>query len=102
LFRNADRLLISADAFITVEQDSMYKVLVQKEEVCGPPVYLTTDWNAAYESVRKLALLDPQTVVPGHGTAMHGEELKAGLQHLITNWKEVALPEHGKWVKQEQ
>jgi glyoxylase-like metal-dependent hydrolase (beta-lactamase superfamily II) len=42
-FRKIDRLLISADAVITVKQDSMYRVLVQKKEVCGPPVYLTTD-----------------------------------------------------------
>lgn len=98
LFRERDRLLISADAFITVEQDSMYKVLVQKEEVCGPPVYLTTDWDAAYDSVKRLDALDPQVVVPGHGTAMHGEDLKKGLDNLIRNWKEEALPSHGKWV----
>jgi glyoxylase-like metal-dependent hydrolase (beta-lactamase superfamily II) len=97
-FREQDRLLISADAVITVRQDSMYRVLVQKEEVCGPPVYLTTDWDAAYESVQRLAALHPQILVPGHGTALHGAELQEGLQHLIRNWKEVALPDHGKWV----
>ncbi|HEY1025555.1 MAG TPA: MBL fold metallo-hydrolase [Sphingobacteriaceae bacterium] len=100
LFRERDRLLISADAFITVKQDSMYKVLIQKEEVCGPPVYLTTDWEAAYDSVQRLAALDPQTVISGHGTAMHGAELKEGLQNLVSNWKEVAVPDHGRWVKQ--
>jgi glyoxylase-like metal-dependent hydrolase (beta-lactamase superfamily II) len=49
LFRQEDSLLISADAFVTVKQDSMYRVMAQKMEVCGPPVYLTTDWNAAYD-----------------------------------------------------
>jgi len=102
LFRSSDRLLISADAFVTVEQDSMYKVLTQKEEVCGPPVYLTTDWDAAYESVERLAALNPEIVITGHGTAMHGEALRKGLQTLITNWKEVALPDHGKWVRHEE
>src|SRR5690606_30868592 len=66
LFREKDRLLIPADAFVTVRQDSLYRVLVQKEEVCGPPVYLTTDWDAAYASVKRLAGLDPQTVISGH------------------------------------
>jgi glyoxylase-like metal-dependent hydrolase (beta-lactamase superfamily II) len=99
LFREEDRLLISADAFITVKQDSMYKVLLQKKEVCGPPVYLTTDWEAAYESVQRLAALNPQTVIPGHGTAISGDELREGLSALIKNWNEVAVPDHGKWVK---
>lgn len=98
LFRESDRLLISADAIITVQQDSMYRVLVQKEEVCGPPVYLTTHWDAAYASAQKLVALQPQTIIPGHGTAMQGEALKTGLDHLIRNWNEVALPDHGKWV----
>ncbi len=101
LYRKSDRLLISADAFITVRQDSMYRVLTQKMEVCGPPVYLTTDWDAAYNSVKTLADLDPVTVIPGHGTAMLGLELYDGLFNLIKNWRDVALPAHGKWVKRE-
>jgi glyoxylase-like metal-dependent hydrolase (beta-lactamase superfamily II) len=98
-FRERDRLLISADAFVTVRQDSMYRVLMQKKEVCGPPVYLTTDWNAAYESVKRLAALNPETVIAGHGTAMHGTELKEGLENLLRNWQEEAVPDHGKWVR---
>lgn len=100
LFRESDRLLISADAFVTVKQDSMYRVLVQKKEVCGPPVYLTTDWDAAFESVKKLAALNPETVISGHGTAMQGNELREGLERLISNWNEEAVPDHGKWVKE--
>jgi len=99
LYRKSDGTLLSADAFITVEQDSMYKVLIQKKEVCGPPVYLTTDWEAAYQSVKKLAALNPLTVISGHGTAMKGDELKNGLTKLVNNWEELALPSHGKWVK---
>ena len=101
-FRPADHLLISADALITVRQDSLYRVLLQKEEVCGPPVYLTTDWDAAHTSAEKLAALQPQTLVPGHGTAMQGEELQQGLHHLLANWQQEAVPDYGKWVKQVQ
>jgi glyoxylase-like metal-dependent hydrolase (beta-lactamase superfamily II) len=99
LFRESDAALISADAIITVKQDSMYKVLVQKKEVCGPPVYLTTNWHAAYDSVKKLAALNPQIVVPGHGTAMEGEELTEGLKTLVEEFNTVAVPEHGRFVK---
>lgn len=99
LFRESDATLISADAIITVKQDSMYKVLVQKKEVCGPPVYLTTNWQAAYESVKKLEALNPQIVVPGHGTAMEGAELTEGLRKLVDEFEEVAVPEHGKFVR---
>ncbi len=100
LFRESDRILISADAIITVRQDSMYRVLLQKEEVCGPPVYLTTNWEEAFESVRRLASLNPAVIVPGHGTAMQGAELQKGLQHLLHHWNEEAVPDHGKWVKE--
>lgn len=47
LFREKDRTLIAGDAFITVKQDSLAKVLVQEREVNGPPRYLTTDWQLA-------------------------------------------------------
>jgi len=97
-FRETDRLLLSADAFVTVKQDSMYRVLVQKQQVCGPPVYLTTDWDAAYASVKTLAALNPNIVVAGHGTAMGGNELAGGLNELVQNWKEAAVPSHGKFV----
>lgn len=98
LFRERDGVLISADALITVKQDSLYKVLIQKEEVCGPPVYLTTNWSEARQSVENLAALNPKILVPGHGTAMSGSDLKAGIDHLLENWEEEAVPRHGRWV----
>lgn len=101
-FRDSDRLLLSGDAFITVRQDSFYKVLIQKKEVNGPPRYLTTDWRAAKESVLKLQALQPAFVIPGHGSAMEGEELKDGLDKLATHFDEIALPEHGKFINGEE
>jgi len=98
-FRKTDGILLAADAFVTVQQDSLYKVLVQDTEVCGPPVYLTTDWSAAYRSVKKLAALQPHIAITGHGTAMQGEELAEGLRNLVRNWADVAVPAHGKWVR---
>lgn len=97
-FRESDRALIAGDAFVTVEQESLYKVATQKEEVHGPPAYFTPDWNAAYRSVRKLEALAPEIGATGHGTPMRGEALRSGLRHLVENWDEIAVPEHGKYV----
>lgn len=98
LFRESDRVLLAADAFVTVRQDSLYKVLIQKKEVNGPPRYLTTDWHAAWESVKRLADLQPDLVIAGHGQAMEGDELRDGLQQLVRYFKERAIPDHGKYV----
>ncbi|MEC5424609.1 MBL fold metallo-hydrolase [Virgibacillus sp. C22-A2] len=97
-FRESDSLLLSGDAFITVRQDSFYNVLFQREEVNGPPRYLTTDWTAAWESVKQLASLEPDIVVPGHGTSMKGEKLREGLNKLVENFAQVAIPDYGRYV----
>lgn len=98
LFREEDRTLIAGDAFVTVRQDSLYKVLVQKMEVCGPPRYFTTDWQAAWESVKKLAALKPRVAVTGHGTPMEGEELDEGLTKLVQDFEKVAIPDYGRYI----
>jgi glyoxylase-like metal-dependent hydrolase (beta-lactamase superfamily II) len=97
-YRGKDKTLIAGDAFITVRQDSLYKVLIQKKEVNGPPRYLTTDWNEAFQSVKKLEQLQPEIAVTGHGTAMEGTELRSELKNLVDNFDELAVPQHGKYV----
>ena len=97
-FRDSDKTLIAGDAFITVRQDSLYQVLLQKEEINGPPRYLTTDWTAAWESVKNLELLQPSLVIPGHGNAMKGEVLHDGLKRLVEDFDRLAIPDHGKYV----
>jgi glyoxylase-like metal-dependent hydrolase (beta-lactamase superfamily II) len=100
-FRESDRTLIAGDAFVTVKQDSFYKVLIQKEEVHGPPPYLTTDWTAARASVRKLDALVPQLVITGHGSHMEGEEMRKALHRLAIQFDDLALPDHGKYVDEQ-
>lgn len=97
-FREADNVLIAGDAFITVRQDEFWKVLVQKQEVNGPPRYFTNDWKAAKRSVEKLAALKPETAVCGHGIPMSGSGLRKGLEALVSGFDEIALPDHGKYV----
>lgn len=98
LFREQDRALIVGDAFVTVKQEYLYKVLTQEQEISGPPRYLTTDWKAAKESVQTLASLKPTAAVTGHGLPMTGEMLTENLQKLAKNFDEIAKPDYGKYV----
>lgn len=99
-FRAKDKSLIVGDAFITVRQDSFYRVLVQKQELNGPPRYLTPDWKAAKASVEKLEALKPEVAVAGHGPFMRGEDLRQGLEDLVFHFEEKAVPDYGKYVNQ--
>ncbi len=96
LYRAEDGVLIAGDAFVTVEQESLYKVATQKQEIHGPPAYFTPDWNAAEESIRVLQALNPSVAATGHGTPMEGEALAQGLLGLIADFDEVAIPNHGR------
>lgn len=98
LWRESDRLLISGDAVVTTDQESAYAVLVQKAEIHGPPAYLTPDWDASRESVRKIAELQPETIVSMHGPALHGPAMQEALQVLARDFDEIAVPEHGRYV----
>ena len=96
LWRENDRALIAGDAFITTAQESAYAVAVQKEEMHGPPKYFTPDWDSARASVEKLAALEPELVVTGHGRAMRGAEMRGALQALARDFDRIAVPESGK------
>ncbi|EZP77514.1 beta-lactamase [Parageobacillus genomosp. 1] len=98
LFRDRDRSLIAGDAFVTVRQDSLYKVFTQEMEISGPPRYYTTDWTAARESVKKLAALQPEAAITGHGVPVSGEKLREGLAKLASEFDRIAVPDYGKYV----
>jgi glyoxylase-like metal-dependent hydrolase (beta-lactamase superfamily II) len=98
LFREKDRTLIAGDAFVTVKQESLYKVVTQKKEISGPPRYLTPDWPAARKSVEDLFALHPARAITGHGRPMEGEELERSLDLLVRDFERIAVPEHGRFV----
>lgn len=98
-WREADRSLIVGDAFVTTAQESAYAVVLQEPELHGPPMYLTPDWTAARESVRALAALKPERVITGHGRPLHGPEMRRSLETLARDFDRVAVPEHGRYVK---
>jgi glyoxylase-like metal-dependent hydrolase (beta-lactamase superfamily II) len=98
LFRERDGILIPGDAFTTVKQESLLSVITQKEEINGPPSYLTTDWDMAETSVKLLRDLSPSLVIPSHGNPMRGTELKEHLDMLAKHFEEIAVPEQGKFI----
>ncbi|UNT57605.1 MBL fold metallo-hydrolase [Lysinibacillus capsici] len=98
LFREKDKVLIAGDAFVTVKQESLYKVITQTKEISGPPQYFTTDWLAARASIEKLAILKPSVAITGHGLPMKGEELTSNLKKLVDDFDQIALPKQGKYL----
>lgn len=99
LWNEERRLLVAGDAFITTRQESAYAALAQVPEMHGPPMYFTQNWEQARASVEKLAALEPEIVITGHGRAMQGAEMRAALHALARDFEEVAVPEQGKYVR---
>jgi glyoxylase-like metal-dependent hydrolase (beta-lactamase superfamily II) len=98
-WHEASRTLLAADAFITTRQESAYAAMTQAPELHGPPMYFTQNWTQARESVRRLAALEPEVVITGHGRAMQGPEMRGALHELARRFDEVAVPEQGKYVE---
>ena len=100
LFREADRLLLAGDAFVTTKQESALAALTKPIAMHGPPASFTPDWAAAKRSVEALAALHPAITGTGHGRPLAGPALDAGLQALARDFDRVALPASGRYVTQ--
>ena len=99
-WRERDRALLAGDAFITTAQESAYAATAptQPPEIHGPPMYFTDDWEKSRISVQKLAQLEPEMAVTGHGPAVQGEDLRHALHTLAEDFDHVAVPRHGRYV----
>lgn len=60
----------------------MADVLIQKQELHGPPAYFTPDTETAAESILKLAGLEPEALLTGHGIPMTGKNFRSDLTEL--------------------
>jgi glyoxylase-like metal-dependent hydrolase (beta-lactamase superfamily II) len=84
-FRPADRVLLTGDAVLTVQLNSLWGFLQwslrrSKQRLAGPPRYSTWSWRAAKESVATLARLEPRVLACGHGRPMSGGEAASVLR----------------------
>lgn len=97
-FREKDKVFIAGDAFTTTKQESFTSVLTQHEQIKGSPAYLTTDWPAAQKSAEQVKELKPEWAIPSHGLPMRGQELAKHLEILTQDFKEIAIPDKGRFV----
>lgn len=99
-FREEDRVLLAADAFVTTRQESAMSIARQTPVMSGPPRYFTIDWDAAEQSVRSLADLEPEIVATGHGRPLCGPYMRQALRTLSDNFQQLAVPSRGRYVDQ--
>jgi glyoxylase-like metal-dependent hydrolase (beta-lactamase superfamily II) len=98
LYQPSDGTLVVGDAFVTTKQESMLAALTQRPELHGPPMYYTTDWDAARESVRRLSTLEPEVAATGHGRPLRGPLMREALHTLAENFDMLAVPRRGRYV----
>jgi glyoxylase-like metal-dependent hydrolase (beta-lactamase superfamily II) len=78
-FRGKDRVLITGDAVLSVNVNSVRDLLANKHRVSGPPRISTWSLPAAKESVAVLARLEPKILACGHGRPITGTQAAARL-----------------------
>jgi glyoxylase-like metal-dependent hydrolase (beta-lactamase superfamily II) len=81
-FRGKDRVLITGDAVLTVDLNSVPGLLAGRHQVAGPPYISTWNWPAAKKSIAALAGLTPDVLACGHGRPITGAQAAAGLASL--------------------
>ncbi len=91
-FRPNDRVLISGDALLTINLNSLWDFLRNKTRISGPPYVSTWNWTAAKESVDALARLDPTVLACGHGVVLAGPDTAANLRAFAATFSGRAAP----------
>ena len=81
-FRREDRVLITGDAIVTINLNSLLTLARRKPEISGPPWYVTWDNQAAKRSIALLAGLEPWAIAGGHGVPVIGPAAANGLRAL--------------------
>lgn len=100
LFLPLNTTLVAGDALATTCAESLIAVLGNVKRISGPPMYMTTNWREAEESVRQLAALEPRIIAAGHGPVLRGREAKEALLNLSEHFKEIAVPGSGRYVNE--
>ncbi len=89
-FRRGDRVLLTGDAILTAELNSVGGALSwifarSQPQLAGPPWYSTWSWPTARASVARLAALEPCVVAGGHGFPVSGSRTAAALRALAAH-----------------
>lgn len=90
-WRSGDGVLLTGDAVITVNLNSMRGLLPGEPDLSGPPWFTTWNWKLSMDSITRLAELGPRILAPGHG-----QPLALG---VVPRLRAVAAKEHAQRVK---
>lgn len=90
--------LVAGDAISATRQESAASAALQIPRLQGPPAYFTTDWQAAGNSVRRLAALRPRAMIAGHGPALAGPGFQAALDRLADGFAALGLPPDSRYA----
>ncbi len=98
-FRAVDRVLISGDAVITADLNSLlgfilWSFRLNQRKISGPPWYSTWNKQMANESIIALSRIEPNIVASGHGMPVPGEEAAQGLHSLADRTVGCASTKH--------
>lgn len=97
LYRASDKTLIASDALATVDMDSATGLMKKEPRIARSGAPFIYDWQAAVESVRHLANLEPQVIAAGHGLPISGPDVPAQLRAFA---EEFVPPRRGRYVQQ--
>ncbi len=95
-WRRADQILLAGDALATMDLDSWLTQVTHERELARSPVPFTPDWDAAEESVRTLASLNPRVLGAGHGRVMNGPKLAERLREYAATPQR---PTYGRYAE---
>jgi glyoxylase-like metal-dependent hydrolase (beta-lactamase superfamily II) len=95
LWREADGVLLAADAFATMNLDLWSAYFTRRRELSRPSPPFTFDWETAQESIERLAGLEPRVVAAGHGLPIAGEQVAAELRSFAEGF---TPPRRGRYV----
>jgi NADPH:quinone reductase-like Zn-dependent oxidoreductase/glyoxylase-like metal-dependent hydrolase (beta-lactamase superfamily II) len=84
LFRESDGVLLTGDAVLTTDLNSLSGLVSGATKVSGPPWMATWDWPMAMASVAVLAGLRPRVLAGGHGRAITGPSAARQLEEYAT------------------
>ncbi|RYV52144.1 nitroreductase/quinone reductase family protein [Pengzhenrongella frigida] len=82
LHRPGDGVLLTGDAVLTVNANSVWDLVRGQQRLAGPPRYFTWSWAGVTESVATLAALEPRVLATGHGTPLSGAGTAEALRSL--------------------
>jgi hypothetical protein len=77
-----DQVLIAGDSVLTLDFNSPWHLLRNKNRVFAAPYASTWDWRAAKKSVTMLAALEPLVLACGHGRPLAGQQTAPAVRRL--------------------